>query len=99
VLRREEKHVTGSVMNIKVGRWRGRGRANKRCINCVRQDMREMDVSDKITTDREEWKKDMLRRPYTWDKGRHGITPDTNLSELIWRVHKKSWHSISNCFI
>jgi hypothetical protein len=36
--------------------WRGRGRSTKRWIDCVRQGMREMAVSDEMTSDRGEWR-------------------------------------------
>jgi hypothetical protein len=36
--------------------WRGRGRPKKRWIDRVRQDMREIAVTDKMTSDREEWR-------------------------------------------
>jgi hypothetical protein len=37
--------------------WRRRDQSKKRWIDCVRQYMREMDISDQMTTDREQWKK------------------------------------------
>jgi hypothetical protein len=49
----EENHVTRRVMNM-VEVWKGRGRPKKRWIDCVRQGMREMDVSVEVTNDREE---------------------------------------------
>jgi hypothetical protein len=63
-MRREKNQVTRRVMNMNVEGWRGRGRPKKRWIDCVRQDMREMAVSD-----RREWSEDMLRRPQmNWAK-------------------------------
>jgi hypothetical protein len=56
VMRRDENHVTRRVMNMNVEGWRGRGRPKKRWIDCVRQDMREMAVSDEMTSDRGEWR-------------------------------------------
>jgi hypothetical protein len=47
-MRREENDVTRRVMNMKEGQT-GRGRPNKRWIECVRQGMREMAVSDEMT--------------------------------------------------
>jgi hypothetical protein len=44
-MRREENYVTC---------WRERGRPKKRWIDCVRQNMREMAVSDEMTSDRGE---------------------------------------------
>jgi hypothetical protein len=35
--------------------WRGRVRPKKRWIDSVRQDMREMAVSEEITSDRGKW--------------------------------------------
>jgi hypothetical protein len=55
VVRREENHVTRRVMNINVAGWRGRGRPKDE-IDCVRQDMREMVVSDEMASDRGEWR-------------------------------------------
>jgi hypothetical protein len=55
VARREGNHVTRRVMNMNVEGWRGRGRPKKRWIDCVRQDIREIAVSDKMTSDRGEW--------------------------------------------
>jgi hypothetical protein len=45
-MRKEENHVTRRVMNMNVEGYRERGRSKKRWIDCVRQDMREMAVSD-----------------------------------------------------
>jgi hypothetical protein len=41
---------------VNVEGWIGSVRPNKRWIECVRHDMREMDVSYKMTTDRGERK-------------------------------------------
>jgi hypothetical protein len=43
-------------MNINVEAWRGRDRLKKRWIDCVGQDMREMDMNDEMTTDKGEYK-------------------------------------------
>jgi hypothetical protein len=56
-MRREENHVTRRMMNIYVEGWSGRGRPKKRWIDCVRQDMREMAVSDEMASDRGKWRK------------------------------------------
>jgi hypothetical protein len=53
-MRKKENHVTRRAMNMNVEGWSGRGRPKKRWIDCVRQDMREMDVSDEMTSDRGE---------------------------------------------
>jgi hypothetical protein len=45
------QHVTRRKMNMNVDR--GRGRSMKRWIDCVRQDMKEKDINDEMTTDRE----------------------------------------------
>jgi hypothetical protein len=42
-------------MYMNVEGWRGRG--EKRWIDCVRQDTREMALSDEMTSDRKEWRK------------------------------------------
>jgi hypothetical protein len=52
VMKGEENHVTRRVMNMNVEGRRGRGRPKKRWNDCVRQDMREMAVSDEITSNR-----------------------------------------------
>jgi hypothetical protein len=53
-------------MNMNVEGWRGRGRPKKRWIDCVRQDLREMTVSDEMTSDRGE---NMLcRLKVSWEK-------------------------------
>jgi hypothetical protein len=46
--------VVRRVMNINMAKWRGNGRLQKKWMDRVRQDMREM---DEVTTDRGEWKK------------------------------------------
>jgi hypothetical protein len=51
-----ENLVTGRVMNMNVEEWRGRGRPKKKWIDW-RQDIREMNVSDVMATNRGEWKK------------------------------------------
>jgi hypothetical protein len=56
MMRREKNHVTRRVMKMNVEGWRGRGRPKQKWIECVRQDMREMTVSDEMTSDRE-WRK------------------------------------------
>jgi hypothetical protein len=62
-MRREENIATKRVMNMDVqGRLERKGSTLKRRIDCVRQDMREMDVSDEMTGKRMEGE-DMLRRP------------------------------------
>jgi hypothetical protein len=43
--------------------WRGRIQPKKRWIVCVIQDMREMDVSDEMTIDREKWNKKCCADP------------------------------------
>jgi hypothetical protein len=60
---REENHVTRRAMNMNVEGWRGRGRPKKRWIDCVKQDMREMAVSDEMTSDRGEWRKKLHATP------------------------------------
>jgi hypothetical protein len=55
-MRREENHVTRRVMNM----WKdGEEEVDlkKDGIDCVRQDMREMAVSDEMTSDRRERRK------------------------------------------
>jgi hypothetical protein len=42
-------------MNMNVEGWKGRPK--KRWIDCVRQDMKEMAVSDEMMSDRGEWRK------------------------------------------
>jgi hypothetical protein len=42
-------------MNMNVEGWRGRGRPKKRWIDCARQDIREVAVSDEMRRDRREW--------------------------------------------
>jgi hypothetical protein len=54
VMRREENHVTRRV-NMNVEGWRGRGRPKKRWIGSVKQDMKEMAVSEDMTSDRRKW--------------------------------------------
>jgi hypothetical protein len=54
-MRREENHVSTIVMNMDVEGWRGRGRPKKRWNDCVLQDMKEMDVSDEMTSYRGEF--------------------------------------------
>jgi hypothetical protein len=54
MMRREEKHVTKRVMSMNVEGWRERGRPKKRWIDCAKQDIREMEVDDEMTTDRGE---------------------------------------------
>jgi hypothetical protein len=53
---RDENHGTRRVMNMTVKGWRGRGRPKKRWINCLRQGMRQMAMSDEMTSDREKWR-------------------------------------------
>jgi hypothetical protein len=62
-MRKEEKHMTIRAMNMNVEVLRGRYRPKIRWIACVRMDMREMDMCDKVTNDRGGWKK----KPYCSD--------------------------------
>jgi hypothetical protein len=39
-------------------------------VGCVRQDMREMSVSDEMTSDRGEWSKRTCCADLNWEKGR-----------------------------
>jgi hypothetical protein len=48
--------VTGRVMNINLEGWRERGPFKKRWMDSLRKDMRQMEVSDKMTNYRGEWK-------------------------------------------
>ncbi|CAK1594062.1 unnamed protein product [Parnassius mnemosyne] len=57
VMRRNESHVTKRVLNMNVEGHTGRGRPNKRWIDCVKSDMRMKGVSMEMTADREEWNK------------------------------------------
>jgi hypothetical protein len=56
-MRREQKYVTRRVLNMIVERWRGKGQPEIKWINHVRQDMRMINVSGEMRTDRGEWKK------------------------------------------
>jgi hypothetical protein len=47
-MRRDKKHVTRRVTSFKVEEWRVTGRSKKRWIDCARQDVKEMDLSDEI---------------------------------------------------
>jgi hypothetical protein len=69
-MRREENHLTRKVRNMNVEGWRGRGRPKKRWIDCVRQDMGEMAVSDEMTSDRGEWRKKTWWDDPNWEKSR-----------------------------
>jgi hypothetical protein len=45
------KRVISSAININMEGWGRRGRPKNRWIDCVRQDMRETDVSDRLYDD------------------------------------------------
>jgi hypothetical protein len=51
-MRREGKRVTRKAMNMNLEGWRERGQSKKIWIDCVRQDVKELNVSDEMTTDR-----------------------------------------------
>ena len=57
VMRRDDMHVTKSVMGMNVDGWRGRRRPKKRWMDCVTNDMLEKGVDDARTSYRGEWKK------------------------------------------
>ncbi|CAH0719281.1 unnamed protein product, partial [Brenthis ino] len=54
---KDETHVTRRGVEMNVDRWSGRGRLKKRCIDCMRQDMKEKGVNDEMTSNRGEWKR------------------------------------------
>jgi hypothetical protein len=55
-LRRKEKiHVTRRLINMNVEEWRT-VKPKNRWNDCVRKDMREIDISDIIIASKEEWK-------------------------------------------
>jgi hypothetical protein len=53
----ERTKVCDQKINMDMEGWRERDRPKKRWIYCVRQDMREIEVSDEVTNDREECEK------------------------------------------
>jgi hypothetical protein len=57
VMTRKVNHATRIVMNMNVESWRERGRTKKIWIDSARQDIRQLDVRDEMTTEREEWKR------------------------------------------
>jgi hypothetical protein len=53
------KPVTRRKVNMNMKGWRGKGRPKKRWIVSITQDMREMKVSDNMTIDSEERKRNI----------------------------------------
>ena len=53
-MRRDDTHVTKTVMGINVDGWRGRGRPKKRWLDSVTNDMLEKELDDEMTANRRE---------------------------------------------
>jgi hypothetical protein len=57
VMRRDESHITNTVMSINVDGHPSRGRPRKRWMGCVKDDMKIKEMSMEKTRDRRECKK------------------------------------------
>jgi hypothetical protein len=60
VMRRDESHIT-RVMTMNVDGHPSRGWPRKRCLDCVKDDIKIKGVSMEMTRDKREWKKKTCR--------------------------------------
>jgi hypothetical protein len=66
-VRRDVKYVTRRAVNKNVEGWR-RGRFKKRWIDCMRQDIRKVDMSAEMTTVKGKWKEKRSHAAQTPDE-------------------------------
>jgi hypothetical protein len=73
--------------------WRGRCPPKKRWLDCVRQDMRDMAVSDEMTSDREELREKKCADPkWIGKRGGERRRKDVAVNRLnyyffVWECH------------